>query len=211
MKIIMPSVEILTPLDGEAILRHIEFCGRTCYKSANADGSFETTKRFIKDLLRFEHEAMLEHYSFTVKFICDRGVMAELTRHRLSSFAVESTRYSNYSKDKFGNEITVIKPYFFEEGSVEYAEWEETMLACEKSYLALINSGATPERARSVLPTSLKTEVIMTSNLREWRHFLKLRAQGTTGAPHPQMKEVALPLLNMLKERIPIIFDDING
>ena len=149
---------------------------------------------------------MVEHYSFSVKFICDRGVSNEIVRHRLSSFAQESTRYCNYSKEKFGEEITFIKPFFLEEGTEKYAIWEGSCWTAEKAYMTLIEQGCTPQEARAVLPRSLKTELIMTANLREWRHFLKLRVAPTA---HPQMLELTKPLLYELQEIIPVIFDDI--
>lgn len=155
----------------------------------------------------------LVHEDLTVKFIVDRGVSHELVRHRVSSFAQESTRYCNYGKS---DEITVIAPCFWDPDNskdfrdpLNIEDWEKAMLKCEEMYLSLIKRGATPQEARSVLPNSLKTEVVMTANLREWRHFFKLRALGTTGKPHPQMVEVALPLLEECKRLIPVVFDDL--
>lgn len=207
MKIINADVEFVTPIDGEAILKHIEQCARTCYKSESAITE-DSAQRMVKNLIKNKHEAMLEHYSFTVRFTVDRGVSHELVRHRLASFAQESTRYCNYSQDKFGNEITVIRPCWFADSGQE-TRWIEGCENAERSYFEMLDYGCTPQEARSVLPNSLKTEVIMTANLREWRHFFKLRALGITGAPHPQMKEIACKLLDMCKEKIPIIFDDL--
>lgn len=214
MKIINASFEIIRPhMDGEeaknAIYQLIEQAGRTCYKSESAITP-ESAAAFIQKIVKNHHEAMLEHASMTVKFIVDRGVSHELVRHRLASFAQESTRYCNYSKNKFGNEITVISPYFFEENAKMYDIWKSAMENAEKAYLDLLNGGASPQEARSVLPNSLKTEVIVTANMREWRHFFKLRAAGETGAPHPQMAEVAIPLLRKCKEYMPELFSDIN-
>ncbi len=180
------------------------WCGN-CYKSEDkiTDGSAE---KFVANIIKRGHEAVLEHKSFTVKFICDRGVSHEIVRHRLASYCQESTRYCNYSKDGFGNEITVIKPCYLDEDSFEYSKWEDACLCCEDTYFILLDSGASPQEARAVLPNSLKTEVVMTANLREWRHFLKLRCSK---AAHPQMREVACMLLKMCQKNIPIIFDDI--
>lgn len=158
-------------------------------------------------LIKHGHEAMLEHEFITVRFICDRGVSHEIVRHRVASYAQESTRYCNYSKDKFGNEITVIRPCYFYEDTENYRIWKASCEAAEKAYFALLDSDASPQEARSVLPTSLKTEIVMTANLREWRHFFRLR---TSEAAHPQMRELTIPLLRELKSRIPIIFDDIE-
>lgn len=205
MKIVNAGYEILTEIDGDNELKFIEKVGRVCYKSEDniTEGS---ANGFVKMLIDKGHEAMLEHSCLTVKFIVDRGVSHEIIRHRLFSFAQESTRYCNYSKGKFGNEITVIKPCFFEQDSVEYDIWENAMLSAEHDYSELLLKGASQQEARAVLPNSLKTEVIVTGNYREWRHFFKLR---TAKAAHPQMREVAIPLLEELKSRLAIIFDDI--
>lgn len=210
MKIIKPSVEILTPFNadhnGMDILKSIEQAGRVCYKSEDKTTD-DSCIEFIKKIIARGHEAVLEHQSITVKFIVDRGVSHEIVRHRLASYCQESTRYCNYSKDGFGNEITVIEPCFFEKGSHAYHWWAATCQYCEYSYFELLNSGCTPQEARSILPNSLKTEVVMTANLREWRHFLRLRCAK---AAHPQMREVAIKLLHMLKAEIPVVFDDIK-
>lgn len=208
MKVINAGYEIISELNGAEILKHIERCARVCYKSEDriTDGSAE---KMVAALIRSGHEAMLEHYSFTVKFICDRGVSHELVRHRLSSFAQESSRYCCYAKDKFGKELTFINPCFWEPDSDNYARWFHEMDEAEKTYLAMIEDGATPEQARDILPTSIKTEIVMTANLREFRHFFKLRAEGVTGKPHPQMLEITIPLLKELKQKVPVVFDDI--
>lgn len=217
MKIIEPSYEILTEISDGGVkeLQHIEKIGRTCYKSEDRiteDG--ESAEKFVKMLIDRGHEAMIEHSSLSVKFICDRGVSHELVRHRIASFAQESTRYCNYSKDKFGNEITVIEPSFFGIGSnvdgkdtnAMYESWLNACENCEKEYFHLLKLGAKPQEARAILPISLKTEITVTTNFREWRNFFKLRADK---AAHPQMRELTIPLLNELKIRIPVIFDDI--
>ena len=208
MRVINAGYEIISDLNGSEILKHIERCARVCYKSEDriTDGSAE---KMVAALIRSGHEAMLEHYSFTVKFICDRGVSHELVRHRIASFAQESSRYCCYAKDKFGKELTFINPCFWEPDSDNYARWFHEMDESEKTYLAMIENGATPEQARDILPTSIKTEIVMTANLREWRHFFKLRAEGVTGKPHPQMLEITIPLLKELKHKIPVVFDDI--
>ena len=208
MKVINAGYEIISDLNGAEILKHIERCARVCYKSEDriTDGSAE---KMVAALIRSSHEAMLEHYSFTVKFICDRGVSHELVRHRIASFAQESSRYCCYAKDKFGKELTFINPCFWEPDSDNYARWFHEMDEAEKTYLAMIENGATPEQARDILPTSIKTEIVMTANLREWRHFFKLRAEGVTGKPHPQMLEITIPFLKELKQKIPVVFDDI--
>lgn len=215
MKTIKASYEILTPISEGGVneLQHIEKIGRVCYKSEDAilsDGS--SAKLFVSSLIKRQHEAMLEHGTLSIKFVVDRGVSHELVRHRIMSFAQESTRYCNYGKGKFGSEITVIEPCFWkgENSAYPYEEWKRLCELAEKSYFELLDMGATPQEARSVLPNSLKTEITLTGNYREWRHFFRLRACDATGPAHPQMKEVTIPLLKELKEKLPIIFDDLE-
>ena len=206
MKEIRPSCEIMDDIDGAKILQKLERCGRVCYKSEDkiTEGSAE---KFIGMILKSGHESVLEHEKLTVKFICDRGVTHEIVRHRIASYSQESTRYCNYSKDKFGNELTFIRPCFWADDSEEYAVWKQAMEEIEKTYVKLISLGAKPEEARSILPNSLKTEIVCTMNLREWRHFFRLR---TAERAHPQIREISVALLDELKKRIPVIFDDIN-
>ena len=209
MKVIKAYTQICGDINGQEILKKIEAVGRTCYKSEDKikEGSAE---KFVSALINRGHEAMLEHESITIKFVVDRGISHELVRHRLASFAQESTRYCNYSKDAFGTEITFILPESIGCDTPQYEVWKEAMQNCEDAYFNLLNIGLMPEMARAVLPNSLKTEVIMTANLREWRHFFKLRAANTTGKAHPQMLEVTIPLLEALKVLIPVVFDDIK-
>lgn len=206
MKVISPYFEIMSLVDGRAILHHIERCGRVCYKSEDKITEI-SAQTFVGNIIKRGHEAVLEHASITVKFVVDRGVSHEIVRHRLAAYCQESTRYCNYSKDGFGQEITVIRPCFWKDDPVQMGAWEEAMKKAESIYMAMLELGATPQEARSVLPNSLKTEVVMTANLREWRHFFKLR---TSPAAHPQMREVAIPLLHRFQELIPVIFDDIQ-
>ena len=206
MRIVTPSIEIVTPLDGDAVVKHIERCGRVCYKSEDRiiDGS---AQKFIKAIIGCGHESVLEHFSITVKFIVDRGVSHEIVRHRLASYSQESTRYCNYSKGEFGSEITVVKPPFFDVGDAGYVCWKAACEEAEEAYFALLNIGCTPQEARSVLPNSLKTELYMTANLREWRWFFRKRAAHDA---HPQMREVAYPLLAQMSNMIPGVFDDLG-
>lgn len=209
MQAIKAYTQIYMDFNGEQILNKIEQVARTCYKSESKiqEGS---AAKMVAALIKNGHEAMLEHQSITVKFVCDRGVSHELVRHRLASFAQESTRYCNYAKDDFGSEVTFILPYFLNYGTPGFKVWKEQMKSAEQAYFDMLDIGHTPQEARSVLPNSLKTEVNMTCNLREWRWFFKLRAAGSTGTPHPQMLEVACPLLEDMKKVIPVVFDDIQ-
>ena len=207
MRIIEPSIEVLSDINGPEMLKAIERAGRTCYKSEGGITG-ASAPAFVKKLIENGHEAMLEHApSISIRFICDRGVSHEIVRHRLFSFAQESTRYCNYGRNRFNNELTFIKPCFWGEDSPAYKAWYSAMETAERAYLELLNvHGAKPEQARDVLPISVKTELVVTGNAREWRHFLKLRADR---AAHPQMRQCANMALNILCENIEVLFDDI--
>jgi thymidylate synthase (FAD) len=203
MRVVNAGFEIMTPLDGKSILKHIERCGRVCYKSEEKITE-DSCAKFVSNIIKRGHESVLEHFSFSVRFIVDRGISHEIVRHRIASYSQESTRYCNYG----GEDVAFINPkalYYFV-GSGERYLWEEACELAEKTYKDLIENGSDPQQARSVLPNSLKTEVVMTANLREWRHFLRLR---TASAAHSQMREVTVPLLDELRKLIPVIFDDI--
>lgn len=202
MKIIEPAFFIINMDDPDKIMNLIEISARNCYQSEPTGD----TEGFIRRIIKSGHESVLEHSSITVRIICDRGVMAEITRHRHHSFSIKSTRYCNFSKDKFGNEITVIKPFFWEDGTNKYNEWRSAMQSCEYVYLNLIEDGATPQEARSVLPNSLETNIICTANIRAWRHWFKLRCSKKS---HPQLRQIALPMLAEFATRLPVLFDDI--
>lgn len=207
MKIINAGFEIENKEVFDGMLERIEKVGRTCYKSEDRITD-ESAPKFVGMIIKRGHEAMLEHGGMiSVRFIVDRGVSHELVRHRISSFAQESTRFCNYCKGKFGEELTFIRPCFWKEDTNEFFHWENEMRNSENTYMALIQMGAQPQEARSVLPNSLKTEIVMSANPREWRAFFKLRTPETA---HPQMREVTRPLLDKFKELVPVLFDDIN-
>lgn len=201
MKIIKPSYEIIDTLNGKEILKKIELCGRVCYKSEDKITE-NSAREFVKQIIKAGHESVLEHFSFSVRFITDRGISHEIVRHRLASYSQESTRYCNYNNKG----LEFILPVQIEYGSAEYNTWESTISHAKENYKFMVGSGITPQTARSVLPNSLKTELIMTANLREWRHFFKLR---TAKATHPDMRVLTIPLLKELKQLIPVVFDDI--
>lgn len=205
MRIIDPSFEIMHMAESGDLLRLLELAGRVCYKSEDRITE-DSAADFIGRIVRSGHESVIEHAGATVRFVCDRGVTHELVRHRLASYSQESTRYANYAKDKFGREITVIRPHFWAEDDARYELWKQAMLAAEKAYLDLVDAGATAQEARSVLPNSLKTEIVMTANLREWRHVLKLRCDTPA---HPQIRQVMLPLLVEFNRRLPALFGDL--
>lgn len=206
MRIISPYFRFNDDVDGSEILKKIERAARVCYKSEGKiqEGSAE---KFLKAILNRGHESVLEHEKITVTVVCDRGVSHEIVRHRIASYSQESTRYCNYSDNKFGNELTVIKPCFWNENDEKYAIWKKQIEEIEKAYIRLIQLGATPQEARSILPNSLKTEIVITMNIREWRHFFKLR---TAEVAHPQMKEIARVMLEEFKKKVPVLFDDIS-
>lgn len=224
MKLIKASYSIESPIDGLSMLKAIEKAGRTCYKSEDKITD-DSCIKFVKMLINKGHESVLEHQSISVRFIVDRGIVAELTRHRIASFSVESTRYVNHSKK---DHIEFIIPCWLDKHIVEgkylknsYPEknlswyltgedlnWINAMLDAEQHYLNSIKYYKwRPEQARSVLPNSLKSEIVVTANLREWRTIFK---QRTSKAAHPQMREVMIPLLEELQTKIPVIFNDIN-
>lgn len=207
MKIIDQSHHIYWPCPGEEMLRTIELAGRVSYKSEGRITA-DSAATFVKMLIERGHHSVLEHVSVSVRVITDRGVTHEIVRHRIASYTQESTRFCNYSKGKFGGEITVIRPAFLggsDPNGNLYLTWEKAMLDCEAAYLRLLKAGATPQNARSVLPNSLKTEIVITMNLREWRHFFRLRA--AKGA-HPDMRALVLPILSEFRAHVPVIFDD---
>lgn len=228
MKIIEPSYEILHLASAIEVFALIELAGRTCYKSEEKIDNerwikdcedkedfyvrpieFTSSYKFIKTLLSHDppHLSVLEHSMMTVKFICDRGVSHELVRHRLCSFSQESTRYCNYSQGRFGKELTFIKPVFWEEELTNnvYDEWYQFCKHVENTYKYMIEfCNAKPEEARSVLPNSIKTEIVVTANLRQWGHIFY---QRTSNKAHPQMRQLMVPLLEDIRERLPLIYD----
>jgi len=204
MIIIHPRHDFLhLPLASQA-LGLIEAAGRTCYKSEDKMTA-DSAARFARNAIKSGHHSIIEHVTVTVtvRFTCDRGVSHELVRHRLAAYSQESTRYVNYGH---AGEIVVIRPPFWREDSEQYALWYAAMGIAENIYMRMIEAGVKPEEARSVLPNSLKTEIVMTANIREWRHVLKLR---TSPAAHPQIRELMLPLLKDLAEWCPPLFDDL--
>lgn len=220
MIIIGPSFSIEDAIDGEEILRKIERAGRTCYKSEDKITP-ESARAFVAGIIKRGHESVLEHEKVTVRIICDRGVTHEIVRHRIASYSQESTRYCNYGHD---GEITVILPLWFrgahgrhilnagmpdprDDELQLYKDWAYACSTSEAMYMRLIAAGQSPQQARAVLPNSLKTEIVCTFNLREWRHFFRLR---TASSAHPQMREIICPLLHEFKRLIPVVFDDIT-
>lgn len=206
MRLVNSSYEILSEIDSEKIMKSIEIAGRTCYKSEDKI-TMDSATKFVEMITRRGHLSVIEHEKITVRFVFDRGISHEIVRHRLVSFSQESTRYCNYSKDKHNNQITVIglSQYLKNENSLKV--WMDAMKSAEDAYFKLIELGETPQIARSVLPNSLKTEIVVTANLREWCLIL---TQRTANAAHPQIIEVMRPLLAELKEKLPAIFNTVS-
>lgn len=218
MKSIKPYFVIEDQIDGNEILKKLEKAGRVCYKSESLITD-ESAKGFVKGIINSGHESVLEHEKITVRVICDRGVTHEIVRHRIASYSQESTRYCNYTNnEKFNEGISFIdisdgieldskmSKLDFDTKNKIINVWLDAMNASEKYYNEMIELGATPQIARGVLPNSVKTEIVITFNIREWRHFFKLRTAPTA---HPQMREIAIPLLNEFKKLVPVIFDNI--
>ena len=203
MKIIEPSVKILTPIDGKTILKHLEECGRTCYQSHD-NTTEDSAERLLRQIIKSGHESVLEHFLITVKMQMDIGAYNDITRHRLASFSIESTRWCNYSKGTFGTELKFMKPCNIE-GEL-YDDWLKTMEYIEKMYMQMAEKGAAPDQLRMILPHSTAAEVCMSANLREWRHIFRLR---TAKNAHPSVQQVMNMLLAEFKKKIPVIFDDI--
>ncbi len=216
MKIVEPRYEWLDGRkpNGAVILDIITKAGRVAYQSEREGGSAE----FVRSLIKRGHESVLEHAKVSVVVTCDRGVTHEVVRHRIASYTQESTRYCNYTGERFGGEIQFIdlgggitldrKMQNLTLATIKaiLTEWVDACMDAERHYNRMIEMGATPQIARSVLNNSLKTQIVITMNMREWRHFFQLR-----NAPdaHPQMREVAEMLLEPFKQAIPVIFDDI--
>lgn len=213
MILVKPEIEIIDMAEYSDILKKIEKIGRVCYKSEDRI-SEDSAEKFIGGILKRGHESVIEHESVSIKIICDRGVTHEIVRHRVASYSQESTRYCNYSKDKFQNQVSVIDiatGFSYDltntDDCTKYQIWTEAMERAEQYYFKMLEAGATPQEARSILPNSLKTELVVTMNLREWRHFLKLRLSS---AAHPQIREVSKKILQVFQEKLPVFFQDIE-
>lgn len=205
MKIVKPWIEV-EEFDGKKIMKNIERACRTCYRSEGliTDDSY---KRLLSNCINRGHESVMEHEKITVRMQCDIGVYKDLTRHRFGSFSIESTRYCNYGKDKFDNEIKFIDPCNIDRGTVEYAHWLNTMQVIDNTYNELSRIGCTPDQMRMILPHSTAAEVTMTANIREWRHILDLRTKQMT---HPAIRQLLIPLLLLFKKEMPELFDGIE-
>jgi len=205
MKLIDPVV-FVQDYDGIQIMKNIERACRVCYRS-EGNITEDSYKKLLKNCINRGHESVLEHEKISVRIIADIGTYKDLTRHRHASFSVESTRYCNYGKDKFGNEIKFIKPCHIEEGTELYKIWEKSLKDIEKAYVKMSDMGALPDQLRMILPHSTAAEYAMTANIREWKHILSLRTAKMT---HPSIRQILIPLLLKFKEDMPEIFDSVE-
>lgn len=205
MKIVEPYIEV-EKINGIEIMKKIERACRTCYRS---EGSItqDSYKRLLTNCITRGHESVLEHEKITVRMLVDIGVYKDLTRHRIAAFSIESTRYCNYGKDKFENEIKFIKPCNIKENSEIYSKWKNTLEVVENNYLEMAKLGATPDQMRMILPHSTAAEVTMTADIREWKHILSLR---TTQYVHPAIRQIMIPLLLYFKKEMPEIFSQVE-
>ena len=204
MKIIDPSYKITKMDTPQEIYEHLEASGKVCYAATPKAPSAEA---FVRRLVQRKHMSVIEHAGMSVEFVTDRGVSHQLVRHRLNSYAQQSTRYCNFNKNKFGSEITVVRPPFWKENTPEYEEWLTAMLFAEKKYMDLIALKAKPEEARSVLPNSLATTIVVTSNFRQWAEIFRQRCASDA---HPQIRQLMQPLLLEMREKLPAIFEDVH-
>lgn len=204
MRLVDPVIYV-EDYDGVKIMKRIERACRMCYRS-EGNITEDSYKSLLKNCISRGHESVLEHEKVSVRIRADIGTYKDLTRHRFASFSVESTRYCNYGKNKFDNEIKIIKPCHIEEGTELYDMWKEALEDMEKHYLEMSKAGAIPDQLRMILPHSTAAEYSMTANIREWKHILSLRCSNHT---HPSIRQVLIPLLLKFKEDMPEIFGDV--
>ncbi len=205
MKLIEPKIEV-ERFDGTKIMKRIERACRTCYRSEDkiTEDSYKT---LLTNCINRGHESILEHEKITIRCTCDIGFYKDLTRHRLASFSNESTRYCNYGKDKFDNQLKVIMPCNIDPNSDLFETWKKTMEEIEKGYLKMSEAGASADQLRTVLPHGTAAEINMTANIREWKHILSLRANNHS---HPSIQQLMIPFLLLLKKEMPEIFGDVE-
>ena len=207
MKIVQAQVTPITPLNGQAILKRIEEIARTCYRSEDkitADG--KSAEQIVKALVNAGHWAMLEHATISMRYVSNIAAYKDLTRQRMASYAVESTRWCSYNKGKFGSEIKFLDPIEIPKDTIKYQVWLNAMQQAEKNYMDLASMGAKPDELSLVLPQSTAAEFVITANLREWAHIFGLRAVGHS---RPCVREIMIPSLEIFHKEIPIVFDDV--
>lgn len=204
VKIIEPKVEV-EKFNGIDIMKKLERACRTCYRSEDIIGN-ETYKILLKNCINRGHESVLEHEKISIRLITEIGAYKDFTRHRLSSFSIESTRFCSYDKNKFNNEIKVINPKYIIDPMI-YDIWLKSCKTMEENYMLMKKLGANNDMCREILNHSVAAEVVMTCNIREWRHILSLRCSKLV---HPSLKVIFIPLLLLFKQEMPELFDDID-
>lgn len=204
VKIIEPKVEV-EKFNGIDIMKKLERACRTCYRSEDIIGD-ETYKILLKNCINRGHESVLEHEKISIRLITEIGAYKDFTRHRLSSFSIESTRFCSYDKNKFNNEIKIINPKYIIDPMI-YDIWLKSCKTMEENYMLMKKLGANNDMCREILNHSVAAEVVMTCNIREWRHILSLRCSKMV---HPSLKVIFIPLLLLFKKEMPELFDDID-
>lgn len=208
MKVVKSKITPLTPINGDEILLQIQRVAKTCYKTYSDKDDIESAKRIVKQLMTSGHHSMFEFPTITMNYVSNIAAYKDLTRHRHCTFAIESTRYCDYSKDRMGNNVKFLDPVEITD-SQQYAIWVQTMQKLEDAYIKMAKLGAKPDQLSLILPQSTAAEFNMTANLREWRHVLALRAVGTTGKSRPCVQEIMKPTLTLFHNKIPVLFDDL--
>ena len=207
MKIVQAQVTPVTPLNGQAILKRIEEIARTCYRSEDkitADG--KSAEQIVKALVKAGHWAMLEHATISMRYLSNIAAYKDLTRQRMASYAVESTRWCSYNKGKFGSEIKFLDPIEIPKDTIKYQVWLNAMQQAEKNYMDLASMGAKPDELSLILPQSTAAEFVITANIRAWNNIFNLRAVGHS---RPCVKQIMQLSLEMFHKEIPIVFDDV--
>lgn len=209
MQVIEPKITPLTQIDGDKILLNLQRAAKTCYKSYKTTDDVESAKRIVKSLINSNHHAMLEFETITMNYTTNIATIKDCSRHRHGSFAIESSRFCNYSNGKFDNEIKFLRPIEIPQGTIKYQVWLNAMEQAEKNYMDMAALGGKPDELSLMLPQSTACEMTISCNIREWRHILALRAVGTTGKPRACVQEIMIPTLRLFAERIPVVFDDL--
>lgn len=209
MKIVQAQIKPITKIDGEDALLTIQKVAKTCYKTNKDTDNMASAMRIAKQLMESGHHSMFEFYNITMKYLSNIAAYKDLRTHRHSTFAVESTRWCNYSKGKFGNEISFLMPIEIPTDTIQYQVWLNGCQQAEQNYMDMMSMGATPDQASLLLPQSTAAEFVVTANIREWRHILSLRAVGTTGKPRPCVQQIMEPTLELFHKKIPVLFDDL--
>lgn len=207
MRLQTSKVTLVNPIRYEDALSILNEAGRTCYQSYQEENDKNENEKFVKRIISSGHESVIEHVSVTAKVVTNRAVTHQIVRHRIASYSQESQRYCNYTLDKFDNNVVFIEPVWFKEASLEQKhEFRELLKNSEEAYFNLIDTGLNPEQARAVLPNACKTTIVMTFNLREWRHFFKERCSKHAD---PEIRVIASKLLQALYNCYPVVFEDI--